>query len=219
MKTRFTYALQSLQKDLFWLPLALMALFLVVIGMLPVQQRYDIARAYLGFVLPLICGGLSAYAFLADSALELVFSTRHSAWLMVVERLGINMAVIALTSLLFQLGVGLLSTSLTPLGGLWQRQLVWLVPCLTMLAVGGAASLAFQNNNAGFALVGGIWIMQVILRGWLARHQLLRYLLLFFGAMAPQHPARALNQVSLSCLAMVLLLVTQRLLMKQERYI
>jgi hypothetical protein len=217
--TRLKYTFQVFQKDHFWLPIAIMALFLVIVMLIAEANRYNIARAFLGFVLPLISGGLSAYGFLADSALELQFTTSRSTWHMIFERLGLVFSVIILTSLSFQLIVALMGVSLSPLGGVLIRQLVWLVPCFTMLVLGGAASLMARSSNGGFALVGAIWITQLILRGWFARKPILRYFLLFYGVMDPFGSPRLINYITLSAISILLLWMTKTLLSKQERYI
>jgi hypothetical protein len=217
MQIRYTF--QAFQKDLFWLPVAIMTLFIIITVFIPETSKYNTARAFLGFVLPLISGGLSAYGFLADSALELHFTTRRSAWQMILERLGIILAVIVATSLVFQVIVGLMGISLTPLGGILQRQLVWLVPCLTLVVLGGAASLLARSSNGGFALIGGIWIFQLLARGWFAENPVLRNILLFFGAMAPLSKERVYNQITLALISVALIAATYSLLNKQERYI
>jgi hypothetical protein len=217
--TRLKYTFQVFQKDHFWLPIAIMALFVIISIFIAEVNRYNTARAFLGFVLPLISGGLSAYGFLADSALELQFTTSRSAWRMIYERLGVIFSVIVMTSLVFQLIVAVIGISLSPLGGLFLRQLVWFVPSFTMLALGGAASLAARGSNGGFALVGGIWITQLIFRGWFARKPILRNILLFYGAMDPLGSARFFNYITLLAISILLLWVTKHLLSRQERYI
>ena len=216
---RLKYTFQVFQKDHFWLPIAIMTLFVIITLFIAEANRYNTARAFLGFVLPLIAGGLSAYGFLADSALELQFTTSRSAWRMIFERLGIIFSVIIMTSLSFQLVVALVGVSLSPLGGLFLRQLVWFVPSLTLLVLGGAASLMARSSNGGFALVGGIWITQLILRGWFARKPILRNILLFYGVMDPLGSPRFYNYLTLLAISILLLWITNNLLSKQERYI
>ena len=174
-----------------------MALFLIIEVFIPETNKYNTARAFIGFVLPLIAGGLSAYGFLADSALELQFTTQRPAWQMIVERLGTILSVIGLTSLVFQMIVAMMGISLAPLGGIIQRQLIWFVPCLTLLILGGATSLMAKSSSGGFALVGGVWIFQLIARGWFARKPVLRNILIFYGAMDPLSRQRVYNQATL----------------------
>lgn len=217
--SRFRYTFQAFQKDHFWLPVAIMALFAIITVFIPETRKYNTARAFLGFTLPLITGGLAAYAFLADSALELQFTTKRRACQMIFERLGIILAVICSTSLVFQATIAMMGLSLAPLGGIVQRQLVWFVPCFVLLILGGAASLMAKSGNGGFAFVGGIWVFQLLTRGWFAHKPMLRNLLLFYGAMDPLSKQRVHNQVTLLVVSLLLLAVTNALLTKQERYI
>ena len=219
MLDKIKYTFQAFEKDHFWLPAAIMALFCVIAVFIPETNRYNTARAFLGFMLPLIAGGLSAYGFLADNALELQFTTKHSAWRMIFSRLGIIFSVICVTSLSFQIIVALMGISLAPLGGIMQRQLVWFIPCMTLLVLGGSASLMTRSCNGGFALVGGVWIIQLLLRGWFARKPILRNILIFFGAMDPLGQLRIYNQITLTVITLLLLAVTYFLLKQQEKYI
>jgi hypothetical protein len=219
MLEKIKYTFQAFQKDQFWLPPTITALFMLILLFMPEDNKYNTARAFLGFVLPLIAGGLSAYAFLEDSALELQFSTKRPAWKMMLERLGVVLVVIVLVSLMFQVYAQLLGIALDPLGGIVQRQLVWFVPCFTMLVLGGAASLMACNSSGGIAQVGGLWIIQLLLRGWFARKMFWRYILLFYGAMDPLGEPLVWNQITLITISILLLAAAHHLLTKQERYI
>lgn len=219
MISRAKYTFQALQKENFWLPPALAALFMIIVVIVEPEQRYSFGRAFLGYVLPLLPGGLSAYAFLADPALELQFATRRSAARMLFERLSVIFGGVVTVGVLFQLGLHALGVSLAPMGGQWERQWVWLVPCFTSLALGVAAALLARNASVGFAVVGGLWIFQLLARGWFAENLVLRNLLLFYGVMEPFGVSLWLNQVVLSALSLVLLALTQTLLKKQERYL
>lgn len=216
---RLKYTFQAFQKDHFWLPVAVMGLFMLITLLMSGDRQYGLARAFLGFTLPLLAGGLSAYTFLEDSALELQFATKRPAWKMIAERLGLVLSIIVIVSLVFQLYIQLLDVSLSPLGGVFQRQLVWLVPCVTTLVLGGAVSLIARNSNSGMAVVGGLWIIQVLLRGWFAQEPVWRNVLLFYGVMDPLRQPRILNQLTLTIISLLLLVAAHALLKKQERYI
>ncbi|KAA3646561.1 MAG: hypothetical protein DWQ07_10160 [Chloroflexi bacterium] len=217
--SRLNYTFQAFQKDHFWLPVAVMGLFMLITLLMTGDRQYSVVRAFLGFTLPLLAGGLSAYTFLEDSALELQFATKRPAWKMIAERLGLVLFVIVFVSLTFQLFIQLLGVSLSPLGNVFQRQLVWFVPCLTTLVLGGAVSLMARNSNGGMAAVGGLWIIQILLRGWFAREPVWRNVLLFYGVMDPLGQPRILNQITLTVFSLLLLVAAHTLLKKQERYI
>jgi len=219
MKKRLFYSFQTFQKDLFWLPGALMSLFLILAILAPEDQKYNTARAFLGFLLPLLAGGLASFTFLRDTALELQFTTSQSLWTMILERLGIVLAAVTLTSLAFQAVVQLLGISLDPLGRPLQRQLVWLLPCLVSSALGCAASLAARNSSGGAAAVSLLWITQLLLRGWFARDPFARNFLLFYGVMDPLGDPLFLNQAVLSIITVCLLGLIFLSLTKRERYI
>ena len=216
---KFRYTFQAFQKDQFWLPAAIMALFMIVAIFIDDTNRFNTFRAFLGFTLPLISGGLSAYAFLEDTALELQFTTSRSAWKMIFERLSVIALVVALTALVFQAYAPLIGVDLSPLGGLLARQLIWAAPCLAMLAFGASVSLLARSSPGGFAFVGGFWTLQLFMRGWFADSPVLRNILLFYSAMDPSTRAAAVNQLSLVWIFVLLLLATHNLLKKTERYI
>lgn len=219
MLKRFKYTFQAFQKDLFWLPVAMTGLFMIIVQFLPESNKYKAAISFLGFVMPLVSGGLSAYAILEDNSLELQFTTKRSMWKMILERLGLVLVVMVLTSIVFQVYSRMAGISLSPLGSLFQRQLVWLVPCITTITIGGAASLLAKSSNGGFAFVGALWITQLLLRGWFIRQAIWRYILLFYGVMDPFGKALIINQITLTVISLVLLVFTYYLINKQERYI
>ena len=219
MMIRFKYTFQAFQKDHFWLPVAMTGLFMIIILFIPESNKYNAVKSFLGFVLPLITGGLSAYALLEDDSLELQFTTKRSMWKMILERLGIVLAVMVLTSFVFQVYVGMVGIPLSPLGSLFQRQLIWLVPCITTLTLGGAASLLAKSSSGGFAFIGALWITQLLLRGWFIRQAFWRYTLIFYGVMDPFGKPLIINQITLSVISLALLAFTYHLITKQERYI
>ena len=219
MGSKTKYTLQSLQKENFWLPPAFAALFLITVALMSPAQKQDVGRAFLGFFLPLLSGGLSAYAFLADPGLELQFATKRSAAWMIIERLGVIFGVIAIVGSLYEAGLSALGVHLSVWGGFWQRQLVWLIPSFTTLSLGAMAGLLARYPNGGFALVGGLWITQILARGWFASHSPACYIFLFYAAMYPSGESRMQNQVVLASLSLIFLAFTHILLKKQERYL
>jgi len=215
----FKYTFSAFQKDQFWLPAALLGLFALLVGVFfKDENAASGARGFIGFALPLISGGLAAYAVLQDSALELQFSTARPAWRMLTERLGLVLAVVAVVSVLFQLFIWYLNIDLA-YGSFWQTQLTWLVPNFTAVSLACLVSLLSANSHAGFAFSGTLWILQLLLRGWFAQNEIARYFLLFFGTMAPGHPDLPGNQVTLTAIGVASLLGCWLLLKKQERYI
>lgn len=215
----FKYIVQAFQKDQFWLPAALWALFVLMTGLFISRGDADgMARAFLGYLLPLISGGLGAYAVLQDDALELQFATARPAWRMLLERLGIVLGVISITALTFQLVMAVMSIDLG-LGSFWHTQWIWLVPNFSLIVVASMISLLATNSHSGFAFAGTLWIVELLLRGWFIENRVARYFLLFFGVMSPHSELLTGNQLSLLAIAAVSLLFSIMLLKKQERYI
>lgn len=219
MRTSIKYTFSAFQKDQFWLPAALWGLFALLVGVFfEGDNAASGARGFIGFTLPLISGGLAAYAVLQDSALELQFSTARPAWRMLAERLGVVLGVMTVAAATFQMFVSGLGIDLA-YGNFWETQLVWLVPNFTIIALACLASLLAASSHAGFTFAGTLWIMEFMLRGWFAENEVARHFLLFFGTMAPGHPSLPANQLTLTAIGLVSLLGCWLLLKKQERYI
>jgi hypothetical protein len=212
--------LMTYRLDMLWLPAAFWALFLIVSWMIKDGPTgFPVCVAYLGAALPLVCGILAAYAVLEDPALELQFATPRPAWLMLLERLGVIMVLAAACALAYQGVIAALGIDLAPLGNILARQLAWFVPTLAMVSLGSAVAFANRQSVAGSAVVGMVWIIEIILRDWLLQGRLGQCLLLIMGSNYPDHPALPANQVTLTGLAILLLATAWSLLRKQERYI
>jgi hypothetical protein len=99
------------------------------------------------------------------------------------------------------------------------RQLAWIIPALTMAALGAAASFLFANCLSGALMAAVVWILQVILRGWFIYDGTRRYFLLFAGVMAPGYSFLNGNQIVLTGISIGLLMLGVGLFRKQERYL
>jgi hypothetical protein len=212
------YSWLTYRRDQLWFPLAFLALFFVIVLILPNPGvRFSIARAYLGFIVPLVGGILAAYSVLDDPALELRFSTPVRADQTLLARLGLILAVQGACALVFQLFVGALGVDLSPLGGLFRVQLVWFLPTLSLAALGCAGALAGAQTAMGAFLAGAAWLIQLLMNSWLKLNA--RHVFLFLGVINPGHPDLAANQCVLFAGSLVLLLVSWALLRRQERYL
>ncbi len=216
-----SYALKTYRKEQFWMPLAFLVLFLILTGFFLKEGRASsMASAFLGYMLPLISGILAGSSILSDPALELHFAAPLSAWRLLVARYRVLLVVIIITSLIFQGCMALMGVDLTYLGNFWQRQLVWLVPSLTMLAIGCFTALAFKQAASGSVFTGGLWIFQLTLRGYLLSKPILRDTVLFMGASLPKGGSMLVeNQISLTLVSIVLIILSAFLLKRQERLI
>lgn len=216
----FKYMLLTYRLDMLWLPVAFLALFIIVTWMIRNEPAgFPVCVAYLGTGLPLVCGILAAYAVLEDPALEMQFAAPRPTWIMLAERLGFIFLLAALCAVLYQAALFPLQIDLAPLGSLAARQLAWIVPTLAMMALGATAAFANRQSSAGAAAVGLVWIFQILMRDWFLEDRLARYLLLLMGSNYPDNPALRMNQVVLSCISLLLIVAAWALLRRQERYI
>jgi len=212
------YTWLTYRRDQLWFPLAFLAIFIVIVLILPKPAaRLSIARAYLGFIVPLIGGILAAYSVLDDPALELRFSTPVRAERTLLTRIGLILMIQAVCALVFQLFVAALGIDLSPLGNLFRVQLVWFLPALALAALGCAGALAGAQTAMGAFLAGAVWLVQLMMNSWLRLNA--RYVFLFLGVIVPGHPDLALNQIVLFLGSLALLLVSWALLRRQERYL
>ena len=216
--TGLKYAWLTYRRDQLWFPLAFLALFIVIVLIMRHPAvRFSIARAYLGFIVPLVGGILAAYSVLDDPALELRFSTPVRAEQTLLARLGLILAVQAACALVFQLFAGALGIDLSPLGSLFGVQLVWFLPTLSLAALGSAGALAGAQTVMGAFLAGAVWLVELMMNSWFRLNA--RHVYLFLGVLAPGHPDLAVNQFVLFVGSMVLMLVAWALLCRQERYL
>ncbi len=212
------YSWLTYRRDSLWFPLAFLALFIVILLILPrPAARFSIARAYLGFIVPLIGGILAAYGVLDDPALELRFSTPVRAEQTLVTRVGLILAVQMVCAFAFQIFVAALGIELSPLGGFFSVQLVWFLPTLALAALGCAGALAAAQTAMGAFLAGAVWLVQLMMNSWLKLNAWSVFL--FLGVLAPGHPDLTLNRIVLFVGSLALLLISWALLRRQERYL
>jgi hypothetical protein len=218
MKDAWKYSWLTYRRDALWFPPALWALFLVLLGILrhPVVH-FQLARGYLGFIVPLISGILAAYGVLDDPALELRFATPVRAEQTLRERLGLILAVQAACALSFQAILWTLKVDLSSLGGWLSVQWAWLLPALFLIALGTAGSLAAAQPSIGAFLVGAVWLAQVLMKGWIEANA--KYLYLFMGVLVPGEPSLAWNRCGLLGGSAALLVFSWALLHRQERFL
>jgi hypothetical protein len=126
-------------------------------------------------------------------------------------------AVQAVCALIFQLFVLALKVDLSPLGGLLGVQRVWLLPTLTLAALGTAGSLAGAQTVVGAFLAGTVWLVELMMKGWFELNA--KYVFLFMGVLNPGHPDLALNQCVLLIASTALLFFSWVLLHRQERFL
>ncbi len=215
------YHLRIYRREHLALPAGLWALFALMVVFMRdnAQQTYDMANAFLGFVLPLMAGILAASAIVDDTALELQLAAPRAPWRTLVERLTLLTGIVALAAVAFQLYLAVMGVDLSPLGNLAARQLTWLLPSLALMGLSSLASLALVQGTGGALLVGLIWLMQILLRGWFVASPWARYLFLFMRARYATNPSLAANELCLLGLAVALVAAAGWLLKREERYL
>jgi hypothetical protein len=206
--------------DQLWFPLAFWVLFILIGIIRGSEYILDTSRAYLGAVLPLVGGIMAAYAVLDDPSLELRFATPIPAAQTLLERILPTFAIQILCALTYQVFALILGADFAPMFGNWFNvQAIWLVPTLSLMALGCLTAFVAAQTTTGAVLVGLIWIVQLVARGWFAKKAVWQYLLVFMTPLMPDHPALHANQLTLLSLSIVLFLVGWKLLQRQERYI
>jgi hypothetical protein len=214
------YHLLAYRRDQFWLPAGLWGLFaLVAFWFAREDKASQIAASYLGVVLPLLAGVLSASAFVDDPALELQLAAPRSPARLLGERSALLLGVIALAAVLYQVLLAFLDINLDPLGNLAVRQLIWLVPSLAIMGLAHAAALGAAQTMVGAMAAGLVWLLQLLLRGWFAQSAWAKYVLLFLGVEVPGTPDLPANLLCLLALAAALAGLSVFCLRRPERYL
>jgi hypothetical protein len=212
------YTLLTYRLDQLWFPLAFWALFAIIAVIRGPDYIFDTSRSYLGAVIPLIAGIMAAYAILDDPALELRFATPIRTGRFLAERLGLLLTIQVISALTFQVFALLLGTDFAPLGNWLDVQLSWFIPTISLMALGCLGSLIGAQTMAGAFLAGLVWLVELVARGWFALDNG-KYVLVFMGALMPDHPALRANQISLFALTLAFIFGAWVLLKRQERYI
>lgn len=213
------YTLLTYRLDQLWFPLAFWAFFVILTLLLSnEEQDFNIARAYIGVAVPLIGGFMAAYAILDDPAIELRFATPIRAAQILFERTILIFIIQTVSALAFIVFALLIEVDFAPLGNALNLHLAWIVPTITMIALGTFGAILGAQTMIGSFLVGLVWIIEVIIRDGMAVNNW-KYAYIFMGILAPEHPDLIGNQVALCALSAVFLFFTWLLLHKQERYI
>jgi hypothetical protein len=86
------------------------------------------------------------------------------------------------------------------------------------MAFGCFCAIAAAQTTTGALLVGMVWIVELVARGWFAYNNG-KYFLVFMGPLMPDHPDLFANYISLFALTLALLFIAWALLHRQERFI
>ena len=214
------YTLLTSRFDQFWFPLALWVLFLIIGALRGQEYMMDTTRTYLGIVVPLIGGIMAAYAVLEDPALELRFATPIPAAQTLLERLVPAFLVQAFFALTFQVIALGMKADFSSMFSNWSDvQLAWLIPTVSLTALGFFTALAAGHATTGAVLTGMVWIVELVAKGWFAKQTIGQYFLVFMSSLMLDHSALRFNQLTLMGFSLALLLASWWLLRRPERYI
>lgn len=216
----FRYSVLTFHSDQLWFPLAFWALFAIICAIVNGDPAFDnAARGYIGVVIPLIAGIMSAYAGLDDPALELRFATPMSSVRMLAERLGLILAVQTLCALAFEAYYLAIGGNFIILGGFWNIQLAWFIPTIALMGFGLIMAMLTTKAVGGSLLTAVVWLLVFITRSAMAADPALRYVMIYMGALIPDSPILRANQLTLFLLTLLFFAASCALYQRQERYI
>jgi hypothetical protein len=215
------YHLLVYRREQLWAPAGLWALMVILILIMrrDAQVAYNLANAFLGYLLPLLAGILAAGAVVDDPGLELQLAAPRVPWLLLLERLALLVGIEVVAALAFQLFLAAAGVSLAPLGNLAVRQLVWLVPSLTFLGVGSVAALGFTQSTGGAVVAGALWIGALLVRDWFVVNRIAHYFYPFMAAWHPRDPLLPAIQAVCTGLGVLLIFLSTQMIKREERLI
>lgn len=200
---RVYYEIKLLGKRALLTPIILLLAF-VVLSFILQNRQVDPARTLLGgieMMLPIAVGAIIGTVIAQDPALELQLTLARKypqtamLRLLCILSLSIMLALIYINSLaaLHMLYMPLFMQQWSSLAVFVQIQLLWLAPLLWCLAVGFCSSLLLQSRTAGVALLGSIWIVEIIYKDFIASSVWMRPFLLFPATLLA-YPATHVSQ-------------------------
>jgi len=216
----FRYSILTFHTDQLWFPLAFWALFAIITAIVKGDSTFtNAARGYIGVVIPLIAGIMSAYAGLDDPALELRFATPISPVRMLAERLGLILAVQTICALSFEVYYVAIGGDFSVLGGFWNIQLAWFIPTIALMGFGLVMAMLTTKAVGGSLFTAVVWLLIFIMRSAMTIDPVWRYVMIYMGALVPDSPVLRANQLTLFLLALLFFAGSCALYQRQERYI
>jgi len=157
------------------LPLFVACLFAVAVAMMglkgaPQVNISNMAIAGIEGAVPLVAGIGAAWITTQDSALELQLSLPVPYRLTVWRRMALLLIWSALIEVLAVILVVVFWPWMLPVGSPVEYLLVWLAPLLWFTAWGAGLALALRNRVASVALLGVVWVAELLFHETLATH-------------------------------------------------
>lgn len=231
MRSRFTrarYELRALGASVLALPPLVVAIFLGVsllaayndahVSQSAALVHHDVAAGVLyllEFGIPPVAGLAAAQLIAHDPAKEL-----HLAVVRPYRRtLLLRLALFGLWTLLVTAAVCMaasrtcywLVTRQVP-----QDQLTWLAPVVWCIGLGAALALALRSTVASSAILGMLWLGELLLRDYFLGNAVLQKMFLFLTIVEPQAAYWLANRLTLVGMGLVLLVGTALLLRNNE---
>lgn len=213
------YTLLAYRLDQLWFPIAFWMLFVITMLILKEpSQKSEVAISYLGLAVPLIGGIMAAYAILDDPALELRFATPIRMAQIILERTLVIFLIQFICALSFFILANNLGVNFSSLGNPTAQQLAWIIPTITLMALGTLGSILGTQTVMGAFSVGLVWFIQLIIQDRMTFNNW-KYFYILMALSHPDHPDLIANQIALLVLSLTLFLLAWILLHRQERYI
>lgn len=203
------YEVRILGPVLFWVPLALVVLFVGLTVMLfvgNVVHSFIVALLLAGLegCLPLAAGIILSTVAVQDASLELLL-TMPTAYRRIAF---LRFALILLWTLLVELLATLVLYAFlpwVPAKPLIAGQLTWLAPSLWLAGAGILLSLVLHSRTSSGAILGCIWLFQLTFHSYFAQNGWTRPWFLFATLYTPGAPFWLANRLELVATALVLL--------------
>jgi hypothetical protein len=191
------------------LPLFAACLFVVALAMMGLKgaSQLNIANMTLAGIegaVPLVAGIGAAWVATQDSALELQLSLpvpyRRTVW----RRLALFLIWSALIEALSVTAVAVFWPWMFPTGSPAEYLLAWLAPLLWFTAWGAGLALALRNRVASVALLGVVWVIELLFHTTLAANGWTRAVFFYATMFDAGAPFWATNRVELLGTAVLL---------------
>lgn len=142
--------------------------------------------AYLELGLPLAAGLVASHIVADDPAVDLQLALQTRYQTTVLRRLALTIGWAALLALLW-------TSALRASGLLWEEipgpvllgELTWAAPLLWFVGAGAVLALVFRSRTASVAVLGGLWMVELMFAGLFLGREWLRPLYLFATLRGP----------------------------------
>ncbi len=215
------YEVRALGPMLFSIPLALAAFFVGLTGMFLLGHVVHMLIASLLIAalegcLPLAAGIILSTIAVQDASLELLLTLPVAYRRIVFLRFALILGWMLLVELLATLA---LSAFLpwVPVKSLAAFQLTWLAPLLWLSGAGILLALLLRNQANSGAILGCIWILQLLFHGFFAQNGWTQLWFLFATLYTPGASFWLTNRLELIATALVLFIAVWWFLRDPER--